>query len=312
MKIKPLIVGVVSALAAASCLADQPPLNLGMTSFFDGALPPGGPGWYFINYLQHYSAKKLTDQDGNRLPLTNQKVNVDVDMLQLAYFSPEKIGNMRLGWTVLAPAIIHHNVNIGPIPTPGGPVRLSGDTGLGDITVGPMFQFDPVMGPDGPKFTQRFELDFILPTGRYNANTGVNPGSNFWSFNPHWAATYWFTPKWSSSMRLHYLYNSKNSDASGGGTLQAGQAVHANFTTEYAVTPQLYVGLNGYWLNQFTDTKINGTAQSGRRDRVWAIGPGLVYSVTKNDSVFLNAYFESGAKNVPEGNRFVLRYAHHF
>jgi len=175
-----------------------------------------------------------------------------------------------------------------------------------------MFQFDTVMGPNGPVFAQRFELDLILPTGRYDPNTGVNPGSNTWSFNPHWAATYWFTPKWSASTRVHYVYNSRNNDAPGGGSIQAGQAVHANFTTEYAVTPQLFVGLNGYWLNQFADTKMNGAAQPGRRDRVWAIGPGLVYSLSKDDALFANAYFERGARNVGEGSRFVLRYAHHF
>jgi anthranilate 1,2-dioxygenase (deaminating, decarboxylating) large subunit len=283
-----------------------------MTSFLDGDMPHGGPGWYFINYLQHYSAKRLTDQEGNRSPLANQKVEVDVDMVQVAYFSPNAIGDMHLGWTVLAPAIINQSVNIGPVPTPAGPVNLSGKSGLGDITIGPMFQFKTVVGPNGPIFAQRIELDFLLPTGRYNQNVAVNPGSNFWSFNPHWAATYWLTPKWSASTRLHYIYNSKNKDVAGGGSLQAGQAVHANITTEYAVTPQFRVGLNGYWLNQFTDTKIDGVAQPGRRDRVWAIGPGLLYNFSKDDALFFNAYFERGAKNVAEGNRFVLRYAHHF
>lgn len=312
MKKKSICAAIVIAMHSGFCWADQPAVNLGMTSFLDGALPPGGTGWYVLNYLAHYHVKELKDQNGNRLPLANQKLDLDVDMVQLAYFSPNQIGNARLGWTVLVPGIIRNDVNLGPVSTPVGPVNLSGTNGLGDITIGAMLQFDTVVGERGPVFAQRFEVDVNLPTGRYDRNKAVSPGANLWSFNPYWAATYWFSPEWSASVRLHYLYNGKNDDAAGGVTVQPGQAVHANFATEYAVLPNLRIGLNGYWLNQFTDTKVNGVSQAGQRDRIWAIGPGLLYNFSKNDALFVNSYFERGVRNGGEGNRVVVRLAHHF
>ena len=87
-----------------------------------------------------------------------------------------------------------------------GRTVLDAQTGAGDIVIGPMFQFDPIMGANGPRFVQRFEFDFIVPTGKYNPKYAVNPGSNFWSFNPYWSATLWFTKQWSSSIRLYYLW----------------------------------------------------------------------------------------------------------
>lgn len=312
MKKKLMFAAMIAALHSGFCWADQPAVNLGMTSFLDGALPPGGTGWYIQNYLAHYHVKELKDQNGSRSPFANQKLNLDIDMVQLAYFSPNEIGNARLGWTVLVPGIIRNDVNLGPVPTPAGPVNLGGSNGLGDVIVGAMLQFNTVVGEHGPVFAHRFEVDVNLPTGRYDRNKAVSPGANLWSFNPYWAGTYWFSPQWSASVRMHYLYNGKNDDGPGGITIQPGQAVHANFATEYAVLPHLRIGLNGYWLNQFTDTKVNGVSQSGQRDRVWAIGPGLLYNFSKEDALFVNSYFESGVRNAGEGNRVVVRYAHHF
>lgn len=307
-----MFAAIITALHSSFCWADQPAVNLGMTSFLDGALPPGGTGWYIQNYVAHYHVNELKDQNGNRAPLANQKLNLDIDMVQLAYFSPNEIGNARLGWTVLVPGIIRNDVSLGPVPTPAGPVNLGGSNGLGDVILGAMLQFNTVVGDRGPIFAQRIEVDVNLPTGRYDRNKAVSPGANLWSFNPYWAGTYWFSPNWSASVRLHYLYNGKNDDGPGGISIQPGQAVHANFATEYAVLPNLRLGLNGYWLNQFTDTKVNGVSQPGQRDRVWAIGPGLLYNFSKEDALFVNSYFESGVRNSGEGNRLVVRYAHHF
>lgn len=50
----------------------------------------------------------------------------------------------------------------------------------------------------------------------------------------------------------------------------------------------------------------------GTREAVFAIGPGAMVSFSPHDHLLFNAYFETYARNRPQGTRMVLRYVHHF
>ncbi|MGV6875967.1 SphA family protein [Pseudochelatococcus sp. B33] len=301
-----------SVLAATELRAyDLPTVNLGLTSFLDGA-PPSGPGWYAAQYFQYYTASRLADSQGNRLGLPKQDLSVFAGLTQFLYLSPARLGPGSFGISLLVPYVLGADVDDGL-----GGAALRAERGLADIVIGPFYQFDPVMGPNGPRFIARIEASVIAPTGHYDRSAAVNPGANFWSFNPHIAGTFFITPKWTLSARLHYLWNATNNDPAlshGPGVFKtrAGQAVHANFATEYAVMDKLRIGLNGYWLQQTTNTRVNGLSQSGSKERVWALGPGAVYGFDKNNFLFVNGYHEFAARNRPEGQRYVLRYVHHF
>jgi len=187
--------------------------------------------------------------------------------------------------------------------------------GIGDIYVGPFLQWDPIMGPNGPKFMHRIELQFILPTGKYDNDKTLNPGNNHFSFNPYWAGTYFFTPKLTASWRVHYLWNAENDDPFIGlaaNDSQPGQAWHANFAAAYELLPkQLRVGVNGYYFDQIGDSQVDGVDVAGK-EKVFAIGPGALYSFSQDTHLFFNAYFETDAEYRPEGERYVLRLVHHF
>ena len=192
---------------------------------------------------------------------------------------------------------------------------LPNEDGLGDLLVGPYLQWDPIMGENGPIFMHRVEFQMILPTGDYDENRLLNAGSNFFSFDPYWAGTLFVTPKWTVSARLHYLWNAENGDPFVGymaDETQAGQAIHGNIATSYElIEKKLRLGINGYFFEQITDSKQSG-ADFPDDERVFAFGPGALWSFSQNSHLFLNAYFETQAKYRPEGERLVLRFVHHF
>ncbi|TNF49506.1 MAG: phenol degradation protein meta [Deltaproteobacteria bacterium] len=283
----------------------QPNVNLGFTSFLDGG-PPAGPGHYLSEYLQFYSADELKDGPPG-------EVDVWILMNQYIYQSDQPVlFGGKWGLNVMLP-IVSLDMD--------SPILNDNGTGLGDLLVGPYIQWDPIMGEKGPLMLNRIELQTIWPTGDYDDSKSLNQGSNHFSFNPYWAATVFLGPKATVSWRLHYLWNDENDEFRGGTKmgksdvdlkLEPGQAVHANFTAAYEVMPkQLRLGINGYWFDQISDTEVEGN-DVGDDEKVFAIGPGLVYHFSQDTHLFVNAYFESGAENRPEGDRYNMRFVHHF
>ncbi|GAB0149265.1 transporter [Marichromatium sp. PS1] len=295
---------------------DLPAVNLGFTSFLDGG-PPSGPGWYVSQYLQFYRNGALKDAAGDDLrvptPRGRERAELDLNLslTQLVYQSnqPLLFGG-KWGMDLILP-LVDFDLD------PGDNFALSTNGGnLGDILVGPFLQWDPIMGPNGPRFMHRIELQMLLPTGSYDADDPINAGSNVFSFNPYWAATLFVNPRWTVSWRLHYLWNAENNDPFKGviaEDTQAGQAIHINFSTAYEVLPnRLRLGINGYYLEQITRSKVDGESVADSEERVFAIGPGALYHLSPHDHLFFNAFWETGAENRPEGARMNLRYVHHF
>ena len=297
---------------------DLPGVNLGFTSFLDGG-PPAGPGFYYQLYIQYLTSDEFKDSNGNRLlpSFANEDINVWIFLNQGIYQSNTDIPLLKGKWglDVIVP-VVSTDISYG---TPG-PFPEDNGTGFGDLLVGPFIQWDPIMGKKGPIMLNRVEFQLIFPTGKYDENKELNPGSNFFSFNPYWAATLFFTPKWTASWRLHYLWNDKNDDPNralratfGATESRAGQAIHLNFASAYEVLEKrLRVGVNGYYLKQIADTEVNGNDVPNSKEKVLGIGPGAVYHFSQNDHLFFNVYFETAAENRPQGYRFNLRWTHHF
>jgi anthranilate 1,2-dioxygenase (deaminating, decarboxylating) large subunit len=302
-----------------------PAVNLGFTSFLDGG-PPAGPGVYFQTYLQYFWSNELKDYNGDESRLGGEllldSLNVLVSLNQLIYQSDQSIlpGGGKWGIDVIVPLVY-----LDSDPNPAAPVQLRDNgVGFGDLLIGPYIQWDPIMGKKGPVFMHRIELQNLLPTGKYDDDRVLNPGANFYSFNPYWAATLFISPRWKTSWRVHYLWNAKNKDpnktlftdrATGlADDTQAGQAIHLNFSSAFELLlKQLHVGVNGYYLKQITDSETDGEKRKGQREQVLGIGPGAVWHFSPDNHVFFNTYFETQAENRPEGKfRFNLRWTHHF
>lgn len=302
-----VLVGSLNELTHAQAL---PPVNLGFTSFLDGG-PPAGPGFYFQEYIQYWSADDLQNAAGNNTGLIDD-LDVWISLNQFIYQSDQPIlFGGKWGLDVIVPLI---SLDVDP----GMPPIITDNTeGLGDILVGPFIQWDPVMGENGPIFMHRFEMQTVFPTGKYDDNEVLNPGNNHYSLNPYWAATLWVAPPWSITWRIHYLWNTENDAPNttlfpGADDVQPGEAIHINFASSFELIPKkLHVGINGYYLEQITDSKVDG-ADSGYREEVLGLGPGGVWHFSADDHLFFNLYFESGAENRPEGIRLNIRWTHHF
>jgi hypothetical protein len=295
---------LLAALPAAPVGANEPlpAVNLGLTSFMDGG-PPAGPGWYYTAYLQYFTADEIP---GSGIP--DVDIDVGVNLNQFIYQSdtPILFGG-KWGIDVIVPFVCIDSSSL-LLPDNGG--------GLGDVLVGPFIQWDPIMGENGPVFMHRIELQNIFPTGKHDSDRLLNPGSNYYSFNPYWAGTYFVTPRLTATWRAHYLWNAENDDPFIGfaaNDTQAGQAFHTNFAAAYEVMPKkLRVGVNGYYLKGLTDPEVDGVEVSDAKEEVFGIGPGALWHISPDTHLFFNAYFETSAENRPEGERFVLRLVHHF
>ena len=299
----------ICALPMPASAYDLPSVNLGFTSFMDGA-PPSGPGLYLQEYVQYWKADDF--KDAPLPPSAGEELEAWINLNQITYQSnTEVMLGAKWGLDIIVPLV---NLDMSyDTYMPGFPRENSG---IGDIWVGPYLQWDPIMGANGPKFMHRFSLGFIFPTGDYDEDKAINAGSNFFSFNPYWAATYFISPKWTVSTRIHYLWNDKNDDpnpALGVDDVQAGQAIHLNYASSYEVLPNRFrIGINGYFLKQLTETEYGGIKVDGSEEKVFAIGPGLLYSFSKDAHLFLNMFFEQNAEMRPEGERFTARFVYHF
>jgi hypothetical protein len=307
---------LVFTIPMSSSAYDLPSVNLGFTSFMDGA-PPSGPGLYIQEYVQYWTSGEFKDSNGNPLlpPFAGEKLEAWINLNQMTYQSnTEFILTAKWGLDIIVPIVkldMSYDTYVAGFPTE--------NSGMGDIWVGPYLQWDPIMGANGPKFMHRFSLGFIFPTGDYEETKAINAGSNFFSFNPYWAATYFITPKWTASTRVSYLLNEENDEPyaplaeMGVEEVQAGEAFHINFATSYELIPQHFrIGINGYYLRQLSETEYDGVEQTGTKEKVLGIGPGMLYSFSKDAHLFVNMYFESNAENRPEGERYNARFVYHF
>ena len=299
-------------LSTGSAMAyDLPSVNLGLTSFLDGVLPSGG-GFYYQNYLQYYTTSRFEDSAGHRLPLPTENMNLWADINQFTYYFDATVGPGRFALDVVIPTVMSARVN----DSLDGRA-LNSQAGLGDVVFAPIYQINPVTLGNDSSLHQSLEFNILTPTGSYDRNIAINPGANVWALDPYYSMTLFTSDKLSFSGRLHYLYNFTDNEPSlalgqGAHSLRPGQAFHFNFAAAYAATPKLGLGLNGYFLKQLTETKINGTGVPGRSERVLGIGPGAIFTLDKNNFLFFNAYWETLVENRAQGERFQARFIHHF
>jgi hypothetical protein len=293
-KIALLLCGILLMTSTAAAQVVIPAVNMGGTSFNDGVAGPGvliEPG-----VLEYFHAGRFVDGKGNTIPGPNS-VDALANLFHLGYITTRQIFGGFWGMEVLVPvASIDINTAFGP---------KGKSSGLGDIVVTPLIIEWPNHKLFGKTYFSRFSILAVLPTGAYDPESPVNVGSNSGSAFAYYSFTIMPRSGLETSWRINYLWNARNTQPFtplATASTQAGQAIHGNYAISYALTPNLRVGANGYVLQQLNDHRMGGTSLPGSKERVVAIGPGVVWS-SGFWSAFANVDFETLAQNRPVGQR---------
>lgn len=276
----------------------QPPLNLASTSYFDGG--PVQPGVHFAEYVISISGRKAIDHQGEIIP-GNGRVSALVSLNQIFVLTPIKIFGANVGIDSLLPV----SSASGSGSLGSSPITFNRG-GVGDLAIGPALQWNN--GKLGAiPFFSRFEVYCILPTGRYDKNYMVNPGSNLTTWEGYYSFTTFLSPKTETSWRFLYGVHGYNEDLN----IKPGQVFHLNYAISQSVTKKWKVGFNGYFLKQVTNDMLNGDPMADSKERVTSIGPGLVY-LGEGLTFMLNHPIEFGVRNRFSGERTTLQLIHKF
>ena len=317
---------VTAGIGVNAVGASLDPINgvdLGGTSFFDG-FGATAPGLTYLGYARYSTYNAINDNTGHESPaFRSPKIDILALINSVAYTTHQTYfgGSAHLGLFALVPYLVF-NTSFAA----NSPLTLADNgNGIGDLTFGTYLQFNPVISHGRPVYSQRVEFDVIAPVGKYDASKAINPSFGFWSLNPYWAATWLPTPRTEVSWRLSYLYNFANRKPDGlppsVTSTKAGQAVYANFTASYGITPTVHAGINGYYFRQITGDTYNygnGTSDSGAafgdvgKASIFAIGPGLNWRQDRNNIWDLNLYVQTQARNTTQGNQLNLHWIHSF
>jgi hypothetical protein len=283
---------VISSTAGAQ--VTLPPMNLGASSFADGV---GGPGFLVQPMmLEIYRATRFTDRTGRTMP-GNNSIDAWSNLFHVAYMTSRHVfGGFYAVDFLLPVARLNVNTGFGPHGT---------ETGVGDMIVSPLTIEWPNRTMAGRPFFSRASVLARIPTGAYSPERTVNAGTNAVGAVGYYAFTLFLRPDLETSWRLQYMWNGRNPapfTPLAAGSTQAGQAFHANYAMSYRISSALGLGINGYYLQQVTDHRLDGNPIPGSRERVVAVGPGAVIS-HGFWSLLANVDVESNVRNRPAGYR---------
>ena len=277
-----------------------PPANLALTGVLDAA--PPGPGLYGFEYAQFYHARSI--RNGNGAKSADISLSSLLLLQHMAIITKKKLLGGNIGFQGLLPLVfVNSSGRVGTAPN-GQAISLTHNNKVvGDLAIGPVLQwFDKRLF--GKAIFHRTELVFTLPTGAYDPQYLINPGTNYTTITPLHIFTYFFTPRLSTSQRHSYTYSFNNPATN----TKSGQMYFGNYSLEYQAVGQLRVALTSYYLTQITGDRLRGTEYNfNTKERVLAVGPAVLWVSKKGLVVEAKYMLETEAENRVRGSRSGLR-----
>lgn len=254
-----------------------------------GALPP--PGFYYLNYLTHYSADRLNDKNGDKIPV-DFHLNATANVSRFVYMTNLFVAGGNLGLYTNVP-FVHLSGTLAPAP---GVTIARTKSGLADISAGALLAWH------GSNWHGGCALEMDMPTGQYNKNEAFNIGRNYWTITPIVAGTWFPVSNFEVSAKFMYDFNTENAATN----YTSGQEFHFDYATTYHLGPWT-MGATGYFYKQISDDHgADAAAHDGNKGQVFSIGPTLKYDY-KNMSLEFKYQKELLVENRPEGDKFWLK-----
>ena len=282
----------------------------GAEAFMVGAAPP--PGLTLLNYVYYYSADQLKDGNGRD---THQldSVSVWADVLRFIWISKKQFLGANYGQHFF---LLLTDIDMDLLQPAGTRLnRHYDDTDLPYVIWSPcLLTWHKNQG------RLHFVLDIAdlyIPLYNEDESNFVSWGRNYWTIEPVFAVTWLPSPKWEISAKFMYDFNTRQEGYQPGPPAKVdrtpGQEFHFDFNASIGITPNLRLGLGGYYYRQVTNDDFHGIENApaplrpvlegieGEQSQVWALGPGIWYKRGKLMAT-RRTQWEFEAKNKTEGH----------
>jgi hypothetical protein len=270
----------------------------GVQTVIPAILPaPGETAFY--NYSLYYHADSFKDRHGNDL-VPGFNLSIAASAPRIVHTWRKKLGPLNMSSAVV---LAGNYVKVEQDVAPG--VHVEDSTfGLNFLYLTPLY-----LTYNTPSLHVEVGPSVFIPVGHYDARDLANPTVNYYAFQQEFSVTYF--PK--KTLELSTLavvdINAENPDTNyrSGAFLSIDWGIN---WAPFASTPNLFFGIGGYYLNQFTDDEINGSKvqPDGFRLKRIAIGPQLVYYFSPKAGIAAKYQREFETENGPEGDRYWLQF----
>lgn len=283
---------LLGSTAASAIEGGVDTYGLGAEGTLAGGLPP--TGLYGIVYQNHYQASRFADDAGHSA-IPGFRLHADSVTPRLIWMTRTTLAGGELGYYALMP-LVHLRVSV--------PGRSESRTGNGDLLMAPLVAYHSGLYHWG------YALEFVLPVGDYSRDHLANPGRHYFSLRPIMGWSFHDPVGWDISTKASVSINARNNDTG----YRSGSYVAGDYAITYPVLPHVRAGLEGYFLEQFSDDNLHGESVdgSGQRTQVLGVGGGVQYQAPSGYSLEGKVVRDTSVRNRSDGTSLWLRAAWKF
>jgi len=293
-----LVVCATMPRQASAVEKGVPQWPIGVQTIIPAILPAAGETAYY-NYTLYYHADSFKDGNGRDL-IPGFDLNVVAEAPRIVHTWETKLGPLNMSSGVI---LVGNNVNVEADPAPG--VHLEDSTlGLNFLYLTPLY-----LTYNTPTLHLLYGPSAIIPLGHFSTHDLANPTNNYYSFHQEFAVTYFPMKTLELSAEGGVTLNAENpaTDYHSGATFNIDWGIN---WAPIASVPNLFFGIQGLYITQFTNDEMNGVTvgPDGFRLQDIALGPQVIWYFSSKAGIAAKYQREFETKNGPEGDRFWIQF----